>query len=463
MTKLGACDTPLFFTPSNMTDTNLNDKTDIQAFSFANGKVDIPNEVVDVEFISVSDKDYVPFGSDNLFPQAWEGYLRHSSTARSVIKWKTIYTMGKGINPDDLNPVATGYIDAVNNKNECFEDILSAAYKSDIGRGNIFIEMARNDGFVSMWNRSWTICRYSSDGKFVIVHPDWRNYELTKDKAVKIPLYPNFGPPETIDGNFIIDANGEEMIGERSMLHIKRKEDEFDWYGLPDGVASKDAIAIGYTTTSWNRSRVENGMQVSGMLVLSGKYSNADAKKVKQQTEEAFTGEDNQGKIMCIVKSLDGGKEASSEFIPVGSQSDADWTKLHEQSDTEIVIAMNWFRSLSSLPSLSTGFDTERIINDYHVAESGVISDEQRFVLKKILRALKFAGTDLGDLKHINKPPIPVYRLVKNFDAAVKIWEVRQSAGLSFDEDDEKQQKYLAEGKAVTEKAADDEPKKEAK
>ena len=82
------------------------------SFSFANGKVTIPNEVEDVQFIDLSNKDYIPFGSDNLFPQAYEKHLRHSSTTRAVIRSKTVYTMGSGFNEaisDDPSGIVHGF------------------------------------------------------------------------------------------------------------------------------------------------------------------------------------------------------------------------------------------------------------------------------------------------------------------------------------------------------------------
>jgi hypothetical protein len=412
---------------------------EITAFSIPLKSATIPNEVAQRNTAKDTNLDYIPFGSDNLFPQVWELQMRNSVVSRSILKDKVTYTMGDGLDFSD-NKQLENYSLEVNSLGQSLEDIMHLVYRDKYSGGNGYVEVVKHKGFVSFFHKDWTECRVSKGGKTILVHPDWADYENNKKKIVEIPLYPNF---ETVKASQ--EENAEDLQGERSIIHLKNYEAEFNYYGLPDAIAAKNAIAVGYSTTGWNKSRIENGMNVSGILLLSGKYSDEQAKNAKKKVEEEFTGEDNQGKVLAIVKeSGTDGRTENTEFVQVGTQSDGDWLNLSNEAKGEILMAWNWKRTLTSFDD-STGMNnSDKILNDYYVALSTVIKPEQRIVLGKFIQVIsvhsKYDGTDIT---HINKPPVPLFMVVKNGDSAFKKGEVRESAGLEWDKEDEKHNEYL--------------------
>jgi len=399
----------------------------------------IPNEVKDRKAAIDNSFDYIPFGSDNLFPQVWELQMRNSVVSRSIIKDKVTYTMGDGLVFADDEKLKN-YAMMVNSFGQSLEDVLALIYRDKYSGGNAYIEIVKKDGFVSFFHKDWTECRIKKEGNKIIVHPDWFDYDNTKNVSVHIPIYPEFGVVKESQ-----ETGAEDLEGERSICHIKNYEAEFNFYGLPDAIAAKNAIAIGYASTAWNKSRMENGMNISGILMLSGKYSDPQAKKVKQDVQDAFTGQDNQGKVFTIVKeSGTDGRTENTEFLQVGTQSDGDWLNLSNDAKGEMLMSFNWKRSLTGFDD-NTGFDTNRILNEYYVALATVIIPEQRIILGKLQQVISMQTDFDGSLiTHINKPPVPLFMILKNPDQAFRVGEARESAGFEFDENDKDHLEYMS-------------------
>lgn len=399
----------------------------------------IPNEVVQKKEGVEANYDYIPFGSDNLFPQVWELQMRNSVVSRSILKDKVNFTMGDGLEFAD-NVKLENYILEVNSKGESLEHVLSLIYKDKYSGGNGYVELVKHKGFLSIFHLDWTRCRYKKDAQGIISHPDWYDYDNTKDSSTIYPLYPNFGVVKSNQ-----KTGAEDLLGERCILHLKNYESEFNYYGLPDAIAAKNAIAIGYSTTSWNKSRIENGMNVSAMLLISGQYNPDQAKKLKDSVEASFTGEDNQGKIMAIVKeSGTDGRTENTELVQVGTPSDGDWKNLSDEAKGEVLMAFNWKRTLTNFDD-STGMNnSDKILNDFYIVLQNVIKPEQRIVLEKLKQVIKIhSGIDTKNLYHLNKSPLPLFMILKDINSAFKIGEVRESAGYDYDENDETHKQYL--------------------
>ena len=119
---------------------------------------------------------------------------------------------------------------------------------------------------------------------------------------------------------------------------------------------------------------------------------------------------------------------------------DGDWIKLDENATTKLVAAHSWYRSLMSLPD-STGFDTERILNEWRMALETTIKPQQTDLIAPILKVIEEQlGIDTSDFKFINNPP------VKEAKAPyLRVWEARRDDGLDYDQNDPKQQIFLSD------------------
>jgi len=143
------------------------------------------------------------------------------------------------------------------------------------------------------------------------------------------------------------------------------------------------------------------------------------------------------GQVMFVIK--EGSETDNSRFIPIEARNEGDWSALHEQATSDIVIAHSWFRSLSGL-DYSSGFSSERILHEYEVALNTVILAEQEELMEPVKSLIsEVTGVDASSLEIVNRPPTrskPIY---------MKVWEARKADGLDYDPDDPEQQYYLSQ------------------
>ena len=362
-----------------------------------------------------ANESWIPFGSDNLFPQAIATLNRQSPVHRGILNNKAVYTSAKGFSLDEKNAKLKAFVSKANNKNQTLRKVVKNLIVDKYHSGNAYLEIVKGQGFLNIFHRDYTTARVSKDGKSILFHSDWTNVVNSIKNIKKIPLYPAF---EKIDGQM------------RSVFHFKCYEPEFTYYGLPDWIASMDAAGICYKTNKWNLSRLDNSFVNSGVLLVEGNMSPKEAKKLKADFKKEFIGEGKQGKLLFLIKQLgEGGKTAQSNYTSFNDVKDADWLNLHKQGIQDLLISHNWFRSLSGLAEAGSMGNTQQIRNEYSVALNTVIEDDQEFFieeLKKIL--LADLGIDASTLAFINKPPISMIDLI-DLDTILDEDEKRSIAG----------------------------------
>ena len=372
--------------------------------------------------------EYIPFGSDNLYPQVLATLYRKSVALRSILKSKTTFVLSGGFQLDDTNTAGLEWIHNINNKGESLDDV-TEKFLTDRGVvGNSYFEVVtdKKRSFVNVFHIQSVKCRKAKDKDYILVHPNWELYKKNDKKIVEYPIFPNF---ESIDGF------------DRSIYHMADYEPDFDNYGIPSYIAALDSAAIGYKTNKWNVSRLDNSFQTSGVLVVDGNMSDKDAKELKDEFQDSMTGEGNQGNILFIIKKLGG---EGTEFTPINNNAEGDWGQLHTQSNDDILLACGWKKSLAGLPE-STGFDTDRVLNDYQVVKSTYIVKEQNKLIKVIKKINEVTiNIDLDGLAINNVPPTSLLTKL-TADKFVRKWEARREAGLEYDQEDETQMKYIDE------------------
>ena len=371
---------------------------------------------------SVQSDKFWRWGDDNLFPNALALMARRSVTHRRIINDKADYISGKGFSCDEGHePLLAAFIRRVNGDGESLRQVLNKLAFDKALFGNAFLEIVTNRkcSFVSFYHQDATKCRLSKDKSHIILCHNWREY--TPMQAPTLPLYPQFD--EAPDGTL------------RSIIHYKDYEPMFENYGVPPYIAGLNVSAIAYKTDKWNISRLDNSFQLSGVMTLDSDVNNEEeAKQIAEAAQNKFAGKP--GQVLFLVKNSGG--EDGSKFIPITSSNEGDWQALHEQSTTDIVVAHSWFRSLSGL-DWTSGFNSDRILHEYEIALNTVILGEQAELMEPIREVLEnMAGIDTSSLQIINRPPItlkPSYMMV---------WEARKADGLDYDENDPKQQVFLA-------------------
>ena len=362
------------------------------------------------------------WGEDNMMPYALSLMSRRSTTHRRIINDKADYIAGKGFSYDDEQPLLAQFVGQANGDGDSLrEGICRLAFDKAL-MGNAFLEVVTDEEhtFLALYHQDASRCRVARDSKHIIMHHDWGSFK--QEEAVTLPLYPTF--EKQADGSL------------RSIIHYKEYEPMFTHYGVPKYIAGMGVSAIAYKTDCWNISRLDNSFQLSGVMMLDGAVgSEEEADKMVRMAEERFSG--NPGQVLFVLRDKSEGD--SSRFIPINTSSDGDWQTLHEQSESDLVVAHSWFRSLSGL-DYASGFSTERILHEYEVALNTVILGEQEQLLEPIRQIIgSVLGVDASSLEIINRPPTrskPLY---------MRVWEARKADGLDYDENDPEQQLFLAQ------------------
>ena len=381
-----------------------------------------PEPLFAISTKSVSSDKFWRWGDDNMMPYALSLMSRRSTTHRRIINDKADYIAGKGFSFDENQPLLAHLVGHANGNGESLRTVLNRLAFDKALMGNAFLEVVTDaeHSFLSLHHQDASRCRIARDSQHVILHHDWNAFR--GDEAVTLPLYPLF--EQQADGSL------------RSVIHYKEYEPMFSHYGVPKYIAGMGVSAIAYKTDCWNISRLENSFQLSGVMLLDASTDNeAEAERIVQAAERRFAGEP--GQVMFVIR--EGGEGDNSRFIPMEARNEGDWSQLHDQATSDIVIAHSWFRSLSGL-DYSAGFSSERILHEYEVALNTVILAEQEELLLPIKRLMgEVMGIDASSLEIVNRPPTrskPIY---------MKVWEARKADGLDYDPEDERQQSYLSE------------------
>jgi len=353
-------------------------------FEFGVFNLSIPENVQEPQDLSKVRTDFIPFGTDNLFPQYLAELKRQSSTHRSVLAQKTIFTSGAKFvtNNEDLKE----FIRDVNADGESLRDVYKKLSDDYYSFGNAYLEGVIYDGGVNLYHLDSTTVRIAKDKKGVLVHPDWKNYRTQRDKMSHIPLYP-------------------EVKGNRFVVQFKDYEPTFTFYGLPDYIAALEHIAVDYEIGKWNHTKFKNGFQPSAIVEISGDMGEDEAKELVQEAQRKFVGDGNNGKIMFIVKN---GDTAPASVQIIKDDQEGSWLDLQKVTDQNIVTAHRWQPSLSGLVSSGKMNNTGSEIRiAYDLAMTTVIKDTSDLLLNGIRNILhKEMGFLPEELVIHYEPPI---------------------------------------------------------
>lgn len=382
--------------------------------------------------VEFNNNDFIPFGSDNLFPNALALFARKSPNHRGVLNSKVKYCVGDGIFPEDEgNTELQALLDSINQEGESLNNIQKKLYLDRFMTGNFYIELITDAKRSFLWinHIDATMCRQSKDQSEIIISPDWSKDTGPNDKHRIIRAkYPNFEP----------DTKGS-FSAFRSIFHGFDYEPEFTFYGVPIYLAGKDSVQIDLRTNKWNLGRLKNSFRPGATLVVPVK-DEIEAAEVSKLVKKQFTGEENQGKTNLIVKSraLDNEKADQTQYIPHTTEDKGSWIELHKQSTSDIIVAHSWYRALSGIAD-NTGFDTERILNEYNTALSSVITTEQAAFLEVYDKLFREVVNEDFDVVFRNSPPL-------QDDNYKYVWELREEKGLAIDLNDPNQMVIIIPG-----------------
>ncbi len=334
-------------------------------FEFGVFNLAIPEHIEEPQDLSKVRTRFIPFGTNNLFPQYLAELKRKSSTHRSVLAQKAVFTSGAKFVTN--NETVKEYIKDVNADGESLRDVFKKLADDYYTFGNAYLEGVLYDGGLNLYHIDATTVRMSKNKKEAYVHPDWAKYNTMKDKLSIIPLYPN-------------------IKGSRFILQFKDYEPTFQFYGLPDYVAALEHIAVDYEIGKWNHTKFKNGFQPSAIIEINGDMGEEEAKKLVREAQKKFVGDGNNGKIMFIVKN---GDASSANVQIIKDDQEGSWIDLQRITDQNIVTAHRWQPSLSGLVSSGKMNNTGSEIRiAYDLAMTTVIKDTSDLLLNGLRKVL---------------------------------------------------------------------------
>ena len=359
-------------------------KTKSNTFEFGVFDLAVPPSVVEPLNLERINTKFIPFGRDNLFPQYLAELKRKSSTHRSVLSQKVVFTAGaKFVCKDDTTKE---FIKDVNADGESLRDVFKKLADDYYTFGNAYVEGVLYDGGVNLYHLDATTVRVSKNKRDVYVHPDWGNYRSQDDKMQKIALYPR-------------------ITSSRFVMQFKDYEPTFSFYGLPDYVAGLEHISVDYEIGLWNNTQFQNGFQPSAIVEINGDMGEEEAKKLVTEAQKKFCGQGNNGKIMFIVKN---GDTANANVQILKDDRDGSWMELQQITDQNIITAHRWQPSLSGIVSSGKMNNTGSEIRiSYDLVMTTVIKETTDLLLTGIHKLLYHEmGFDPKNLKIHYEPPV---------------------------------------------------------
>ena len=368
-------------------------------------------EVWEEKDLSKLQYDYIPFGEaeQNDFPSHLADLKRKSATHRAILSQKVVYTSGVGFNSEDDEVL--NYLNSVNADGDNFMNIWRRIIDDYYTFGNAYYEIVHFDGGVNIYHIDSSKVRIAKDKENVIIHPDWSEYDRRKDEAVVLPFYPSF-----------IRDKGNQ----RSVIHIKDYEAEFEYYGLPCYIAALEDISVGFEIGRYNNTKFKNHMQPSCIVEINGDMSDEEAENLVEEARNKFTGEGNNGKILFLVKN---GDTTPAQVTTLQDNSEGNFLNLQNITNQNIITAHQWQPSLSGLVSAgkmnSTGSEI-RIA--YEMVMSTVIKGTSNLLFEPIKQVLLDNGFDVETLEVKYQPPVSFMSDIK-IDDVLEINELREALG----------------------------------
>ena len=364
--------------------TKTKSPTKTNTFEFGVFNLTVPPNISEPKNLKTVNTKWIPFGDDNLFPQYLAELKRKSSTHRSVLAQKTVFTSGAKFVCSDEN--LQKFVDDVNADHETLRDVFKKLADDYYTFGNAYMECVIYDGGVNMYHLDATTVRMAKSKKEVYINPDWCRYWNNDEKIHRLPIYPR-------------------VAHSKFVIHFSDYEPTFQFYGLPDYVAALEHIAVDFEIGKWNHTKFLNGFQPSAIVEINGDMGEEEAQKMVREAQKKFVGEGNNGKILFIVKN---GDSSPANVQIIKDDQEGSWLDLQKITDQNIITAHRWQPSLSGIVSSGKMNNTGSEIRiAYDLAMTTVIKDTSELLLDGVHRVLyNEMGFDPKDLKIHYEPPI---------------------------------------------------------
>lgn len=342
---------------------------------------------------------WVPFfkDSNNTYINDLALRYRRTATLNSIINSKVNYAVGydftymKEDNEVEFKTLDSSLKEFIYNANvdmqglrEVYKDILFQW----ICFGNVWIHVVRskvgNQESKNLFILDATKVRVSKDGSKCFVSAFWR--DIKNSESFNEKDY----PMETLEmWNKKIDTTQQNYV-----IHLKRSVPEYDYYGLPDYIATLKDCDIEYKVDTYNLDRLENGFFPSVSITQVGNPPEGMTPvQYVQKIKDSYTGEGQGGKM--VVQLVDD-KETAPIIQEFSGTKEGEFTQLEDSAFNGIVRGSRFFPQLAGIETANGLGGNQIIINQWKIVMANVIRpDYQEPTLKLLNMILKMFGFDI--------------------------------------------------------------------
>jgi len=369
-----------------------------------------PEPTQEKKGITQQQTKWVPFFKDtsNVYVNDLALRYRRSATTAAIINSKVNYSIGaewtyfkneEAIEtPDDALKM---FIKECNNDMQSLKDVFKDMCFNWITFGNVYIEVSKQPvrgttKIVSnIYVHDTTKVRINKTQDRAFISSFWRDIKDSNTSG-EHPM------PTEVE----LWDKKKDTKQTRFIIHLKRRTPEYDYYGLPDYVATLKDADIEYQADTYNLTRLENGFFPSSIVSLFGEPPEGlTDKQYIDKLKDKYSGAKNSGEPLFQL--LDDPTQAA-QITEFTSGKEGEFTALEESAKKGIIEGHRWFPQLAGIVTTGGLGGNQEIINQWRIVMNNVVRpDYQQPMLRGLNMILEIIGFDT-ELDVINEPPVGI-------------------------------------------------------
>tara|TARA_R110000868_G_scaffold112482_1_gene302812 strand:- start:261 stop:1445 length:1185 start_codon:yes stop_codon:yes gene_type:complete len=255
-------------------------KVNIRKLNFYNATLPVLSEVF-------SQKDWVFYGENNVYPNFLIGQYNNCAIHKAIVQSKVSQIVGDGLSCKN-NPMATVHLV---NRNENIEEVYKKCALDLVLFGgfslNVVWKRDRNEGIAEIHHLDFSRVRCgkiedieeSDEVDRYYYSPDWGN-----TRKYKPTEYPAFD---------------RESSDPSQILYVKSYQPSNDYYPSPDYSGALAAIDISIEIQNFHKNNLKNGMMPTLFIGFNNGVPGPEEQTIiTRALEESYSGSDNAGRAV---------------------------------------------------------------------------------------------------------------------------------------------------------------------
>jgi hypothetical protein len=352
------------------------------------------------EFKEHINKNWIPYGDNNLFPDELVNLFNKSGIHNAIIESKTRMMVGDGIiqsteTEEEFSEATDDFIKHCNPYEDMTEVYKKCAMDYEL-YGLSYIEILWSKGrkkIAEINHLDATKIRWgkmeNNRVKNYFYSQDWSNYRKEAYKPIEIPLFDN------------------KASSARQILPIVRYTPALDYYAFPDYIAGVKWIQTDTEIANFHFNNLKNGMSPSVFFGFPvGETTNEERKSIVDSLNEKYTGTNNASKAVVSFYDAEGDKKPEVKILEQ-SNADKQYDLLNKTTLQQILVAHKVTNEnlvgIATPGQLGSGSE---LLSSYEIYYNTVVKPDQQYVLVSFKKIMLVNG--LNDIEILENQPLEV-------------------------------------------------------